>query len=174
MVDLVPPPSHIRALMPSPYPGSPLLIFEEVCELFDPANTLSKPLPVHPAHCVPLPMAPVVHVEPNGSQTLLMFNNAREYLENGGWLVFIQRFEGFNLLVAQQFALTFNGCRAKVGDVKLELNEEFISSATGLPATGKRWFKNSKVDEVPWPLLFTSRKIVSCDRGMPLASLKPR
>jgi hypothetical protein len=81
-------------------------------------------------------------------------------LENSGWLVFIQRFDGFNLLFAQQFALTFDGYRAKVGDIQLELNEEFISSVTGLPATGQRWFKNSKVDEVSWPLLFTSRKIV--------------
>jgi hypothetical protein len=59
-------------------------------------------------------------------------------------------------MVAQQFTLTFDGCRAKVGDIQLELNEEFISSATGLAATGQRWFKNSKVDEVPWPLLFVS------------------
>jgi hypothetical protein len=88
--------------------------------------------------------------------------------------VFIQRFEGFNHSVAQQFSLTFDGCRAKVGDIQLELNEEFLSSATGLPATGQRWFKNSKVDEVSWPLLFISRNIVSCDKGMPISTLKPR
>jgi hypothetical protein len=89
-------------------------------------------------------MAPVVRIEPNGIQTLLLFDNAREDLENSGWLVFIQKFEGFNLAVAQQFSLTFDGCRAKVGDIQLELNEEFLSSATGLPAKGQRWFKNSK------------------------------
>jgi hypothetical protein len=114
-------------------------------------------------------MAPVVCIEPNGSQTLLLFDNARKDLENNGWLVFIQRFEGFNLSVAQQFALTFDGCKAKVGDIQLELNEEFVGSSTG-----QRWFKNSKVDKVSWPLLFTSRKIVSCDRGMPITTLKPR
>jgi hypothetical protein len=131
-------------------------------------------LTVHPAHCVLPSMAPVMHIEPNGIQTLLMFDNARKYLENNGWLVFIQRFEGFNLSVAQQFTLTFNGCRAKVRDIQLDLNEEFMSSATGLPVIGQRWFKNSKVDEVSWPLLFTSRKIVSCDKGMPITTLKPR
>jgi len=101
-------------------------------------------------------MAPVVQIEPNSSQALLLFDNARKYLEDSGWLTFVQRFEGFNLIVSQQFSLTFYGCRAKVGDIQLELNEEFISSATGLAATGQRWFKNSKVDEVPWPLLFVS------------------
>jgi hypothetical protein len=88
--------------------------------------------------------------------------------------VFIQRFEGFNLTIAQQFSLTFDGSRAKVGDIQLELNEEFISSATGLAAAGQGWFKNSKVDEVSWPLLFVSRKVVSCDKGMPISTLKPR
>lgn len=116
-------------------------------------------------------MAPVVRIEPNGSQTLLLFDNPREDLENSGWLVFIQIFEGFNLLVSQQFALTFDDYRAKVRDIQLELNEEFLSSATGLPATGERWFKNSKVDEVSWLLLFTSRKIV---RAMPVNTLKPK
>jgi hypothetical protein len=95
-------------------------------------------------------------------------------LEENGWLTFVQRFEGFNLVVAQQFALTFDGCRAKVGDIQLEIDEKFISSATGLPATGQRWFKNSKVEEVPWTLLFVSRKVTSCDRGMPISMLKPR
>jgi hypothetical protein len=39
---------------------------------------------------------------------------------------------------------------------------------------GQKWFKNSKVEEVPWSLLFTSRKVTSCDRGMPISALKPR
>jgi hypothetical protein len=137
-------------------------------------STLSNPLADYPVDLVLFSMAPVVRIEPNGVQTLLLFDNAREDLERNGWLVFIEKFEGFNLAVAQQFALTFDGCRAKVGDIQLELNEDFLSSATGLPAKGKKWFKNSKVDEVPWPLLFTSRKINSCDKGMPVTALKSR
>jgi hypothetical protein len=119
-------------------------------------------------------MAPVVRIEPNGIHTLLSFDNARDDLERNDWRVFIEKFEGFNLRVAQEFALTFDGCREKIGDVQLEVNEDFISQATSLPAVGKKWFKNAKVEEVPWSLLFTSRKITSCDRGMPVSSLKPR
>jgi hypothetical protein len=139
-----------------------------------PVSTLSNLFTVYPADCVLSVMAPVVCIEPNGVQTLLLFDNAHEDLESNGWLVFIQKFKGFNLAVAQQFSLTFDGCRANVGDIQLELNEEFLSSAMGLPAKGKRWFKNSKVDEVPWLLLFTSRKIISCDKGMPVTALKSR
>ena len=119
-------------------------------------------------------MAPVVQIEPNSSQALLLFDNAQKDLEDSGWLMFVQRFEDFNLTVAQQFALTFDGCRAKVGDIHLELNEEFIRSSTGLVAMGQRWFKNSKVDEVPWPFLFISQKVTSYDKGMPISTLKHR
>jgi hypothetical protein len=108
------------------------------------------------------------------NQALLMFDNARQDLEDNGWLTFVKRFEGFNLCVARQFSMTFDGCRAKVGDIQLEIDEKFISLATGLPATGQRWFKNCKVEEVPWTLLFLSRKVTSCDRGMPISALKPR
>jgi hypothetical protein len=94
--------------------------------------------------------------------------------QESGWLTFIQRFEGFNLCVAQQFSMTFDGYRAKVGDIQLEIDEQFISHATGLPATGQRWPKNSKFEEIPWTLLFQSCKITSYDRGMPVTMLKQR
>ena len=60
-----------------------------------------------------------------------------------------------------------------MGDIQLEIDEDFINSTTGLPSSDQRWFKNSKVEEVPWPLLFISRKVTSCDRGMPISMLKP-
>jgi hypothetical protein len=72
----------------------------------------------------------------NGSQDLLLLDNAWKDLEDSGWLSFVQGFEGFNLFVAQQFTLNFDGCKAKVGDIQLEISEEFISSTTGLAATG--------------------------------------
>jgi hypothetical protein len=137
-------------------------------------STLSNPIAEYPLDFLLLAMAPIVRIEPNGVQTFLLFDNAREDLERNGWQVFVEKFEGFNLTVAQQFALTFDGCRGKVGDVQLELNEDFISLANGLPVMGQRWFKNSKVDEVPWSLLFTSRKITSSDKGMPIIALKSR
>jgi hypothetical protein len=71
-------------------------------------------------------MAPVVRIEPNDNQALLMFDNAHKDLEDNGWLTFVED-NGW---------LTF-------------------------------------VEEVPWTLLFFSRKVTSCDRGMPISALKP-
>ena len=119
-------------------------------------------------------MAPVVRVEPNDIQTLFLYDNAREDLERSGWLVFIRKFQGFNLQVAQEFTFSFDGCREKVGDVQLEVTNEFLSQATGLPVSGQKWFKNTKVEEVPWTLMFTSQKITSCDKGITISFLKAR
>jgi hypothetical protein len=81
-------------------------------------------------------MAPVVRVKLNGVQTLLSYDNAREALERNGWHIFIEKFKGFNLQVAQEFALTFDGCREKIGDVQLEVTEEFLSQPRNcLPET---------------------------------------
>ena len=68
-------------------------------------------------------MAPIMWVEPNGNQALLMFDNACQDLADSGWLTFVKLFEGFNLCVAWQFSMTFDGCRAKVGDIQLEIDE---------------------------------------------------
>jgi hypothetical protein len=61
------------------------------------ANTLSNPLTDYPVDRVLSTMAPVVRIKPNGVQMLLLFDNARKDLERNGWLVFIEKFEGFNL-----------------------------------------------------------------------------
>jgi hypothetical protein len=119
-------------------------------------------------------MAPVVRDEPNGSQALLTFDGAYADLEEFGWISFIRKFDGFNMVVSRQFALSFDGGRAKVGDLQLEITEQSISLATGLPVNGEKWSKNYRVKDVPWTLLFRSRTVNSCNRGLPAKMLKPR
>ena len=95
-------------------------------------------------------MDSIVRIEPNGPETLLLCDDVREDRKNQGWVVFLEKFQGYNLQAAHEFALKFDGCRAKVGDIQLEITEEFLSEAIGLPLSGQKWFKNSKMDEVPW------------------------
>jgi hypothetical protein len=83
-------------------------------------------------------MGPVVRAEPKGCQALLTFDGAYSDLEQHGWLAFIRKFDGYNFTVAQQFALSFDGCRAKVGDVQLEIIEQFLSLTTSLPVKGQK------------------------------------
>jgi hypothetical protein len=119
-------------------------------------------------------MDPVVRAEPNGNQALLTFDGAYADLEEFGWLSFIRKFDGFNISVARQFTLSFDGCRAKIGDLQLEVTEHSLSLETGLSVKGEKWSKRFKVNDVPWTLLFRSRTVRSCNRGLPASMLKPR
>jgi hypothetical protein len=49
-----------------------------------------------------------------------------------------------------------------------------VSEAIGLPSTGEKWFKNSNIEEVPWSLFMTSRKINCCEKGIPISLVKSR
>jgi hypothetical protein len=53
--------------------------------------------------CVTVPMAPVVRIEPFGSQDLLSHDDAAGDILAHGWDIFIRRFEGYNLAVAHAF-----------------------------------------------------------------------
>jgi hypothetical protein len=117
-------------------------------------------------------MALVVRAEPNRCQALLMFDGACSDLEKFRWLSFIRKFDGYNPIVARQFALSFDGCRAKIGDVQLEINEQFLITTISLPATGRKWSKNYKFEDVSWTFLFQSRTVKPCDKGWPEKMLK--
>ena len=69
-------------------------------------------------------MAPMLRIEPNGIQTLLSYDNAGDDLKRNGWRVFIEKFKGFNLRVAQEFALWL---QSKDRSVQLEVTKEFLS-----------------------------------------------
>jgi hypothetical protein len=82
-------------------------------------------------------MAPVVRIEPNGSKSLLSHDDAIDHIVAQGWDFFIRRFEGFNLVVAQDFSQMFDGTRAKIGDLQLEVTKVSIVEATGLSQEGE-------------------------------------
>jgi hypothetical protein len=92
-----------------------------------------KPKPIPCDICcilVTVVMAPMVCIELNGCQALLSHDDAINEMKAHGWDVFLKKFEGYNLQVAKAFAQTFDGFRAKVGDVQLEITEDFISRET--------------------------------------------
>jgi hypothetical protein len=91
----------------------------------------SKP-PSRDIYCVYLTvtMATMVQIELNGCQSILSHDDAIDDLQAHDWDTFIQKFKGYNIVVAQDFSQMFDGFRAKVGDVKLEVIEDSISWAT--------------------------------------------
>jgi len=92
----------------------------------------------------------------NGFQDIISLDDSIYDLKAHGWDIFLMKFEGYNLVVAQAFAQTFDGFRAKVGDVQLEVTKYFMAQAIGLPQEGEKWFKKAKMEYVPWSLFRVS------------------
>ena len=63
-------------------------------------------------------------------------------LHQASWIPFLHKFSGYNLEVTRQFATTFDGSKAQVGNLILSISDEYISQVTGLTQTGEKWFKN--------------------------------
>jgi hypothetical protein len=82
-------------------------------------------------------MALVVRIEPNGSHILLLYDDASEDMKSQGWDLFIKKFQWYNMQVAKKFTLTFDGYRARVGDLQLGITKYFLIEATWLPLTGQ-------------------------------------
>jgi hypothetical protein len=53
-------------------------------------------------------MAPIVCVEINGSQTLLLYDDASEDLKSQRCLEFLKKFQGYNLQATQEFSLSLD------------------------------------------------------------------
>jgi hypothetical protein len=91
-----------------------------------------------------------------------------------GWDRFIKLFEGFNVEVSQAFAQTFDGAKSKIGDLQLEVTEDFIAEAMGFPQKGAHWLKNLKFEGVLWHLLMDSKRSRYSVKGTPIVLFKPR
>jgi hypothetical protein len=48
--------------------------------------------------------------------------------------------------VAKQFSLKFEGTKTKVGSLEIQVTEQTIASATGIPMQDERWFKGTPLD----------------------------
>jgi len=64
-------------------------------------------------------MGNVSRVEPDDCILVDSDDTLRQKLQKVGWLNFIKKFHGYNLEVAKQFAATFDGKKAVVGNLEL-------------------------------------------------------
>jgi hypothetical protein len=59
---------------------------------------------------------------------------------------FCRKIQGFNMRVAEKFALSFDGFRTVISGVTVEVTEETISTTIEIPLQGKRCFKVFPLD----------------------------
>jgi hypothetical protein len=64
-------------------------------------------------------------------------------LNQASWFQFLHKFSGYNLEVTRQFASTFDGNKAQVGNLVFSISEEYLSQVTGLPKPEKDGLRNN-------------------------------
>lgn len=89
-----------------------------------------------------LEMSPVNRIEPENMKIAEAYDDTLQHFRSIGWFTFLHKFLGHNKQVAESFAQTFNGVKARIGDLELSVDEGSIAKATGLPLSRKKWFKN--------------------------------
>ena len=87
---------------------------------------LVRVLKIHEAYVIAI-MAPISIFKLMGDEYLDASLECHELVVKVGWLGFLQKFSGFNLAVSREFATSFDGMKAQVGDIVLQLTEEFLS-----------------------------------------------
>jgi hypothetical protein len=61
---------------------------------------------------------------------------------------YCEKLQGFHQGVAEAFSLTFDGAKAKVGTIELQVNEAIVAATTEIPRTGERWFKTTITKDI--------------------------
>ena len=83
-------------------------------------------------------MAPISIFKLIGDEYLDAAPECHELVVKVGWLGFLQKFSGFNLVVSRALATSFDGMKAQVGYIVLQLTDEFLSQAIHFPMARER------------------------------------
>lgn len=57
------------------------------------------------------------------------------------WLSFLEKHSGYNKQTAKEFASSFNGERATVGNLSFRVSKDTIAQAIGISPKGEKYFK---------------------------------
>jgi hypothetical protein len=61
-------------------------------------------------------------------------------------MAFCRKIQGFNMKLAEQFTLRFDGSHMVIAGVSFQVTEETLSAVTEIPSHGERWFKGMPLD----------------------------
>jgi hypothetical protein len=80
------------------------------------------------------------HREPIETLLLEAYENIGEIFQQGGWLEYLNRLQGYDDNVALEFAINFREIRTEVVVVVMQVTENVIAKVIGLPQMGERWY----------------------------------
>jgi hypothetical protein len=106
----------------------------------------------------------LVHVEPNEIEILEALPEIGEKFTQEEWYGFCNTFQGHHTGVSMDFAESFDGFQAQVGNLTIQVSEHSISSSFSFPIDGERWFKKKEIPEKTYAIS-SSLKIIKIQNG---------
>jgi len=85
------------------------------------------------------------------------------------WLPFLEKFHGSNEEVTKQFAFTFNGEKALIGNFSFRVSEDTIAQSIGISPEGEKYFKTKQFKEKSWTQFMSRSRVSSVNwkKGVP-------
>jgi hypothetical protein len=88
---------------------------------------------------------------------------------------FCEKLQGFHQGVAEAFALTFDGAKAKVGTIEVQVDEAIVAVVTEMPRTGERWFKSTTIKDIEFrSYLKPEHKCITFKKDIPRSYLEEK
>jgi hypothetical protein len=98
-----------------------------------------------------------------------------QMFRDAGCYRFCEKLQGFHQGVAEAFALTFDGAKAKVGTIEVQVDEAIVAAATKMPRTGERWFKSTTTKDIEFrSYLKPEHKCITLKKDIPRSYLEEK
>jgi len=108
-------------------------------------------------------------VEPSIFDSSQYHEDCIEILRETQWLPFLEKFHGSNEEITKQFAFTFNGEKALIGNFSFRISEDTIAQAIGISPEGEKYFKTKQFKEKSWTQFMSRSRVSSVNwkKGVP-------
>jgi hypothetical protein len=83
--------------------------------------------------------------ELEGPEIMEAYEDNRLIFDRAGWYLYCTKLYGYHYVAARAFAESFNGQRARIVDLVMQIIEESIVAACNLPTDGEKGFKNKLI-----------------------------
>jgi len=98
-----------------------------------------------------------------------------QMFKEAGCYRFCEKLQGSHQGVVEAFALSFDGVKAKVGTMEMQVDEDLIAIATEIPRIGERWFKTTITKDIEFrSYLRPEHKCITWNKDVPMSYLEEK
>ena len=119
---------------------------------------------------------PPLRKELDNIQYLQSHPEIHQYLLDAGCLTYVEKLqEGYHQGITEAFEKYYDGNKATVGPLEIQVDEEAMAFATSMPRTWKKWFKTTVTKNLEFrPYLKHEFQDIIWNRDIPISHLEEK